>query len=70
MKKQPDAIKGVKHFSDEVPFIEAKLAPYEHLTPPEVPASLSVRIFNMHPDKTYIVRIYEVVESVTLPRRK
>ena len=64
-----DAIKGVKHKIVEVPKHDVKLGPFDHFLPPEVPHDLSIRIFNMSSDKTYIVRIFEVTELTTLPKR-
>ena len=65
-----DALKGVKHKVEEVLKEDVTLAPFEHFTPPEVPHDLSIRIFNMSTRKTYVVRIYEVVEFTSLPKRK
>jgi hypothetical protein len=65
-----DAVKGVKHKVEEVRTAEITLKPFDHYTPPPVPHDLSVRIFNMSADKTYIVRISEVVEFTSLPKRK
>jgi len=63
-----DAVKGVKHKVEEVPYAERTLKPFEHFTPPDVPHDLSIRVFNMSADKTYIVRISEVVEFTSLPK--
>jgi len=65
-----DAIDGVTHRQEEVLRHDKTLGPFVHFTPPDVPHDLSVRIFNMSATKTYIVRIYEVVELTQLPERK
>lgn len=68
--KQPDALKGVKHYEDEKLVHDVTLKPFEHLVTPHSPRSLDVRVFNMDPDHTYVVRIYEVVDSVKLKGKK
>ena len=68
--KQPDALKGLKHHEDEKLIHDVTLKPFEHLVTPNAPRTLDVRVFNMDPDHTYIVRIFEVVDSVQLKRKK
>jgi len=68
--KQIDAIKGVRHLTEEKLFVEKMLVPYGKYAPAEEPNKLSVRVMNFDPGRTYIVRIYEVVESVKMPRQK
>lgn len=65
-----DAVKGVKHKVQENDKYDVVLKPFEHLTPPDVPHDLSIRIFNMSADKQYHVIISEVVELTQLPKRK
>lgn len=65
-----DAIKGVKHTTLEVLLQDVTLKPFEHFTPEPVPHDLSVRAFNMNERKTYIIKLYEVVETTSLPKRK
>jgi hypothetical protein len=65
-----DAIKGVRHKVETVERKVQELGPFEHYTPPDVPGDLSIRIFNMSATKTYIFKLYEVVETTSLPKRK
>jgi hypothetical protein len=65
-----DALKGVKHKKEEVLVHEKTLNFFEHYCPPYVPNDLAIRIYNMSSRKTYVVRIFEVVEFTTLPKRK
>lgn len=65
-----DALKGVKHTKQEVLVHEKTLNFFEHFAPPDVPNDLSIRIYNMSSRKTYVVRIFEVVEYTSLPKRK
>jgi hypothetical protein len=68
MTKKPDAIKGIKHVQEETLLVEKSLGPFEHHTPPDIPGGLSVRVYNMSQTKTYVLRLYEVVESVKMPK--
>jgi len=65
-----DALKGVKHKTEEVELEKVTLTPFKHYLPPDVPGDLSIRIYNMSSKKTYVIRIAEVVETTTLPKRK
>jgi hypothetical protein len=65
-----DALRGVKHKVEEVLVEERRLAPFEHFCPPLVPNDLALKVYNMSPSKTYIIKVYEVAEFTTLPKRK
>jgi hypothetical protein len=65
---KPDALKGVKHIIAEELRADVTLQPFEHYCPPEVPNSLTIRVYNMDPNRTYIVRIIEVTDSIKLPK--
>lgn len=67
---KPDVLKGVKHFTDEELLHEKTLEPFDHLVLPEAPKSLSVRVFNMDPTNKYVVRIYKVVDSVSVGKKR
>ena len=70
MTKTPDALKGIKHHTDEELQHDVTLKPFEHLVLPDSPHSLNVRVFNTDPTSTYVVRIYKVVDSVSMRKRK
>lgn len=67
---KPDALKGLKHFTDEELEHEVELKPFEKLVLPDSPRALSVRIINLDPNATYRVRISKVAPSVSIRKRK
>lgn len=68
MTRSPDALKGLRHIQEVHQVVDQTLAPYDHYTPPDAPHALNVHIYNTHPTKTYIVRIYEVLDTVKMPK--
>lgn len=70
MPKSPDALRGVKHKEGVELVHEKTLPPFSHFTPPEVPHDLTVKLYNMSPNKTYLVCIYEVVDSIKMPKHR
>lgn len=68
--KNPDALKGVKHIESEKLLHDVTLSPYEHFTPPDAPHSLVIKIFNSDPNRSYIIRVSVLEDSVTLPKHK
>lgn len=68
--KPADAIAGIKHHTDEVLVQAIRLEPLERfMTPPE-PLRLVCDIRNHDPSRTYVIKVYEVQDSVSLPKRK
>ena len=63
---KPDALKGLKHFTDEELEHDVTLKPFDKLVLPDSPRSLSVRLINLDPNTTYRVRISKVVPSVSM----
>jgi hypothetical protein len=61
---KPDALDGVKRLLNEELQAEVMLGPLGTFLPPPATNELDLRIYNRSTTRTFVVRIFELVESV------